>query len=160
MRYNKARSKKIDYIALAEFRHEIRRFLNFSERTARAAGLEPQQHQALLALKRLSATGSSTVGDLARRMFLRHHSTVELADRLEKRGLIRRRPGALDRRQVILELTSRGNRALEKIVSRNQAELQTAGPLLIKALRAILRQAQRERGKRPPGQSKRAIIET
>ncbi len=34
-----------------DFRYEIRRFLNFSENVARAAGIEPQQHQALLAIK-------------------------------------------------------------------------------------------------------------
>lgn len=77
----------IDYQALAEFRFEIRRFLNFSEQIARAAGLEPQQHQALLAIKGLPEHRTATVGVLAERLLIQHHSAVELVNRLETKGL-------------------------------------------------------------------------
>ena len=109
------RSKSgIDYQAIAEFRFEIRRFLHSSERIARAAGLEPQQHQALLAIKGLPAHRAATVGVLAERLLLQHHSAVELVNRLETKGLLRRARGANDRRSVLLT-----PRAAEKNCSGN-----------------------------------------
>jgi DNA-binding MarR family transcriptional regulator len=71
-----------DYQALAEFRYLLRRFLHFSEQEARAAGLEPQQHQMLLAIKGLPADKAASVGELAERLQLQHHSTVELINRM------------------------------------------------------------------------------
>jgi DNA-binding MarR family transcriptional regulator len=82
--------RAIDYQALADFRFEIRRFLNFSERLVHAAGMEPQQHQALLAIKGLPAHRVATVGVLAERLLIQHHSAVELVNRLEAKGLLRR----------------------------------------------------------------------
>ncbi|HYX50470.1 MAG TPA: helix-turn-helix domain-containing protein, partial [Ktedonobacteraceae bacterium] len=74
-----------EYQTLAEFRYQLRRFLRFSEQAARAAGLEPQQHQLLLALKGLPEGRKATIGALAERLQLTHHSTVELVDRLVER---------------------------------------------------------------------------
>ena len=84
------RKRSIDYTALADFRYEIRRFLNFSETAARAAGIEPHQHQALLVIKGLPASKLQRSGCLAERLQIQHHSAVELTDRLESKGLIRR----------------------------------------------------------------------
>ncbi len=89
-----------DYQALAEFRYEIRRFLNFSERLVRAAGIEPQQHQALLAIKGLPAHRIATIGVLAERLLIQHHSAVELVNRLEANGMLRRARGEVDRREA------------------------------------------------------------
>src|ERR1700731_4491393 len=97
-----SRKRSIDYTALADFRYEIRRFLNFSETAARAAGIEPHQHQALLAIKGLPARQIATVGALAERLQIQHHSAVELTNRLESKGLIRRSRGQADRREVLL----------------------------------------------------------
>src|SRR5438067_13119315 len=88
-----------DYRALAEFRYQLRRFLRFSEQTTREMGLEPQQHQLLLALKGLPNGRNATVGDLAERLQLRHHSTVELIDRLAERSLIERTRDETDQRR-------------------------------------------------------------
>src|ERR1700689_2834124 len=94
------------YQALSEFRYCIRKFLHFSENAARAAGLEPQQHQLLLAVKGFAGEGGGpTLGYLAERLQLRHHSTVELIDRMEKRLMVYRRVGEEDRRRVIVGLT-------------------------------------------------------
>src|SRR5258708_35343582 len=79
-----------DYQVLAEIRHQIRRFLHFSEQAAREAGLVPQQHQLLLALKGLPAGKKATISELAERLQLRHHSVVELMYRLVERGPIAR----------------------------------------------------------------------
>ncbi len=98
-----------DYAALHDVRYAIRRFLRFSEDAARAAGIEPQQHQLLLAIK---AGHAERVAALAERMQLRHHSTVELIDRVVARGLATRSRGAEDRRQVIVTLTPEGEAVL------------------------------------------------
>jgi DNA-binding MarR family transcriptional regulator len=124
----------IDYRAIAEFRFEIRRFLHSSERIARAAGLEPQQHQALLAIKGLPAHRAATVGVLAERLLVQHHSAVELVNRLEAKGLLRRARGAHDRRSVLLTPTRRGEKLLRQLALTHRAELQTARSKLLQAL--------------------------
>jgi DNA-binding MarR family transcriptional regulator len=143
--------REIDYQALSDFRYEIRRFLNFSERGACAAGIEPQQHQALLAIKGRPRDGKATVGWMAKRLEIRHHSAVELSDRLEARGLIRRSRGEADRREVLLQLTRAGERVLREISARNRRELRTAGPRLVEALKATLVHGARTRGQTKRG---------
>ncbi|MGH9745745.1 MAG: MarR family transcriptional regulator [Candidatus Acidiferrales bacterium] len=135
----------IDYKALADFRYEIRRFLNFSEQAAREAGIEPHQHQALLALKGLPAGRAATVGVLAERLQIQHHSAVELVNRLERKRLIRRSRSGSDRREVLLWLTRRGERLLKDLTLSHRAELRSAGPTLLRALNAALAQAGRAR---------------
>ncbi len=127
-----------DYRALAEFRHQIRRFLRFSEQAAREAGLEPQQHQALLALKGLPPGRPPTVRELAERLQIQHHSAVELVDRLVERGLLCRARHEQDRRQVLLRLTPSGEALLRDLSRHHRAELHAAGPALARALEAVL----------------------
>jgi DNA-binding MarR family transcriptional regulator len=135
----------IDYSALADFRFEIRRFLNFSEGAAREAGIEPQQHQALLAIKGRPKI-DTTVGVLAELMQIRHHSAVELSRRLETRGWIRRSRNGRDRREVQLHLTPRAERLLVKLSLAHRNELRAAKPRLIRALaRGVGRRAGRRR---------------
>jgi DNA-binding MarR family transcriptional regulator len=133
----------LEYRELAEFRHHIRRFLAFSEEAARKSGLEPQQHQALLALKGLPRGARPTIGELARRLFLRHHSAAELVDRMERAGLAVREPGRDDARQVLVRVAPAGHRVLRKLSLAHRAELQVLGPDLLRSLRALLRQAKR-----------------
>jgi DNA-binding MarR family transcriptional regulator len=131
--------RKIDYAALAEVRYEIRCFLAFSERAARAARIEPQQHQALLAIEGLPGRMSPTVSALAERLQIHHHSAVELINRLEAKGLMRRSHDAQDRREVLLSLTRKGEKLLRGLAAAHQEELQTAGPRLLRALGKIVR---------------------
>jgi DNA-binding MarR family transcriptional regulator len=128
---------EVEYQRLAEFRYRIRRFLRFSESVARAAGLEPQQHQLLLAVKAASG-GAPNIGDLAERLQIRHHSAVGLVDRLEQRGLLRRVRAAGDRRRVIVELTPDGDALIADLSRHHLDELRAAGPRLVAALRALL----------------------
>ncbi len=137
-----------DYRALAEFRYQIRRFLRFSERAARAAGLEPQQHQLLLAVKGLPDGTRASIGEIADRLQIQHHSTVELVDRLAKKGLIQRKRAGEDRRQVLLQLTGKGERLLRDLSVHHQDELKTTGPALVTALRKMMAIAQRKPAKR------------
>lgn len=129
-----------EYRALAEFRYQIRRFLGFSEELVRAAGMEPQQHQLLLAIKGLPDGVTATVGELAERLQLKHHSTVELVNRLEKLRYVARAASQEDRRQVIVRLAPSGAGILRKLSLSHHQELEVAGPRLSKALRSIARQ--------------------
>jgi len=127
-----------DYRALAEFRFQFRRFLHFSEQAVREAGLVPQQHLLLLALKGLPAGRKATISEVAERLQLRHHSTVELIDRLVGRGLIKRSRDEADQRRVIIHLTSQGEQVLQKLSLLHRHELQLAGPAFVRALGALL----------------------
>lgn len=127
------RPSKRDYRLLSELRYLIRRFLGFSQAAARA-GLTARQHQALLALKGAREDSATTVGYLAERLLIRHQSAVELADRLEEAGLIRRAPDADDRRRVLLELTDKAERRLALLSSSHIAELKRLRPALLDIL--------------------------
>ncbi|HYM06132.1 MAG TPA: helix-turn-helix domain-containing protein [Terriglobales bacterium] len=128
-----------DYRALAELRYQIRRFLHFSEQAARKMRLEPQQHQLMLALKGLPDGLHPTIGTLAERLQLQHHSTVELVNRLSARGLVRRSRAGDDRRQVLLGLTAKGEKVLRELSMGHKAELRTQGPALVAALERAMR---------------------
>ena len=124
-----------DYQSLAELRYQIRRFLYFSEQAARKSGLEPRQHQLMLAIKGLPEGVRPRVAELAERLQIQHHSTVELANRLSRRGYVRRRRGGEDRREVLLSLTPKGEKVLRDLSLHHRAELRMQGPALITALR-------------------------
>lgn len=127
----------IEYWALAEFRYQLRNFLSFSEQAARAAGLEPQQHQLLLTLKGSEAQGKVTVGDLAERLKIQHHSAVELINRMVERDLVQRCRDDQDQRRVLVTLTSHGEEVLRRLSLLHRTELRSTGPALVQALRAI-----------------------
>ena len=127
-----------DYQSLAELRYQIRRFLHFSEHAARNAGLEPRQHQLMLALKGLPKNVRPRVRELAERLQIQHHSMVELVNRLSGRGLIRRRPAGHDRREVLLELTPKGEKVLRELSLHHKTELRIQGPALIGALKRAM----------------------
>ncbi len=127
-----------DYERLADFRYALRCFMEFSQSAARAAGLTPQQHQALLAIKGTPGGAEVTVGDLAGRLLLRHHSAVELVDRLESNGLLRRDSDGQDGRRALLALTQKGEAALLKLSASHLEELSRVGPELSKMLSAFV----------------------
>jgi DNA-binding MarR family transcriptional regulator len=134
----------LDYESLAEVRYQIRRFLRFSERAARGAGLEPHQHQLMLALKGLPPGVRPRVRELAERLQIQHHSTVELVNRLAARGYVNRERGDPDRREVLLSLAPKGEKVLKELSLNHRAELRTQGPILIVALKRAI--APRGRG--------------
>lgn len=119
-----------DYRALALFRRTLRSFLHFSSEAAVAAGIEPQQYQALLALRGAPDGKAMTVGDLAEELLIRPHSAVGLVTRLEKQGLVTRERSAADRRQVFVALTPRGNEVLSGLAAAHKDELRKAVPAL------------------------------
>jgi DNA-binding MarR family transcriptional regulator len=125
-----------DLQALAEFRYRIRRFLRFSEEAAREAGLEPQQHQLLLAAAG-TTHGPATDGELAERLQLRPHSVDELITRAEANGLVSRHRSDDDRRFVLVEPTANGRRMLDRLSGAHREELRQAAAGLIEALSQV-----------------------
>ena len=141
--------KLSDYQALAEFRYQLRRFLRFSEQAAREAGLEPQHHQLMLAVKGKPDAGGPRIAYLAERLQIQHHSAVELVDRLARKGLIRRSRGDADRREVHVRLTVRGERVLGELTRHTRAELRSAAPALVATLRKLAAGATSRKPARP-----------
>jgi len=122
---------------LAQFRYEIRRFLQFSEQAATAAGLLPQQHQLLLQIAGAPDGTLVTLSHLAHVLGLRHHTVVELSKRCEVAGLVRRTHDLNDRRCVVLELTDQGQAALDQLSEAHARQLRELAPSLIEALTRI-----------------------
>lgn len=138
-----------EYEALAELRYQIRRFLRFSEQVARDAGLEPRQHQLMLALKGIPKGVRPKIGEVAERLQIQHHSTVELVNRLAERGLIKRQRGGNDRREVLLSLTPKGEKVLRELSLHHRSELRNQGPELVSAMMRVMG------GKEPRGTRKK-----
>ncbi len=131
------KNEKSEIQSLARFRHEIRRFLQFSEQAATAAGLQPQQHQLLLQIAGAPDGTLVTISYIAEVMTLRHHTVVELSKRCESAGLVRRTPDVNDRRCVLLELTDQGHLALQQLSEVHARQLRELAPTLIQALTRI-----------------------
>ena len=128
---------QVEYQALAELRYQLRRFLHFSEQQARIAGLEPQQHQLLLAIKGLPSEKMASIGELAERLQLQHHSTVELINRMVERGLLVRHRDLDDQRRVLVGLTAYGDELLKNLSFLHHMELRTTGPALVQVLNTL-----------------------
>jgi len=126
-----------DYAALAELRYQIRCFVRFSEEVSRNIGLKPQQHQLMLALKGLPQGSRPSVGEISKRLKIKHHSAVELIDRLVAGGYVRRHRGGVDRREVLLTLARKGENVLRKLSLQHLAELRVQGPALVTALERV-----------------------
>lgn len=123
-----------DYQRLSEFRYLIRRFLEFSQIQANDAGLTPRQHQALLAIKGYPGGGPVTIGDLAERLRIRHHSAVELVNRLVEAGLVTRDQDKVDQRRVLLQITPLADDRLAELSAAHLDELARIEPMLRRLL--------------------------
>jgi len=147
LRYNYVVSRRLPredpnqhlHQALASFRHELRKFLVVSEKAANDAGLHPQQHQLLLAVAGVPAGHSSSIAYTAEALGLKHNTVVELVDRCEREGLLKRTSDPADRRRVCLRTTPRGQRVLDRLSQVHVQELTLRGPRLIEALQNLLR---------------------
>jgi DNA-binding MarR family transcriptional regulator len=111
------------YRALANFRYELRRFLRYSEDLTRRHGVTPLQYQVLLQVKGYPRGAEASIGGLAERLQAKHHGVVALVSRCEDAGLVRRRVSAEDRRSVVVELTPKGDRLLERLARLHRNEL-------------------------------------
>ena len=127
-----------DYQALAEFRFQIRRFLHFSDRAVEKAGLERGQYQLMLSIKGMPDDLRPRIRDVANRMQIQHHSAVDLINRLEAGGYVHRERATNDRREVLLQLTAKGEKVLAELALHHHEELQEAAPELVAALRRVM----------------------
>lgn len=125
-----------DYARLADFRYALRRFQSFSEQAAATEALTPQQHQALL-IVRGRESGTTTIGVIAERLCIKHHTAVELVQRLETAGLATKQASPADRRVMVLTLTDEGSARLERLSLTHREELKRLGPELIVSLSSI-----------------------
>ena len=116
---------KGDYESLSEFRHQLRRFLRFSEDAAQSEGLTPLQYQLLLHLEGFPGRNWASIGELADRLQTQQHGVVALVTRCAALGLVMRSPGESDRRQVRVQLTQAGETCLGKLAERHRLELES-----------------------------------
>ena len=129
----------VDYEALAQFRYQLRKFLSFSEAVTHKAGLTPQHYQALLAIKASPGPDGISVGELAELLLVRHHTAVELVDRMAKLGLLSRNADDQDSRRVLLCLTRKGETRLRTLAKLHFEQLRSASPALTRILQAFRR---------------------
>jgi DNA-binding MarR family transcriptional regulator len=153
-----AEIKTAEYRALAELRYRIRKFVGEGDAVARAAGLEPQQYLLLLAIRGLPEGVEATIRTLAERLALKHHSAVELIDRLEAHGYVRRSRSRDDRRSVFVALLPRGEKLLEQVARDRIGELRASGTAFVNAISALLEDGGSSRTrKRAASSSKRGL---
>ncbi|HSY30447.1 MAG TPA: MarR family transcriptional regulator [Verrucomicrobiae bacterium] len=128
-----------EYRALAELRYRIRHFIQEGDAAAQRSNLEPQQYLMLLAIRGLPQGAVATITTLAERMALKHHSAVELIDRLESHGLVRRSRGQGDKREVRVSLLPRGSKVLGRVARGRLSELKSSGAALANAITALVK---------------------
>lgn len=128
---------KRHYETLAAWRYALRQFLRFSQEAARSAGIPPQQHQALLVIKGFPDRDHVTIGELAERLDLKHHSAVGLVDRLAERELVERTVSSEDRRRIEVRLTRRGEALVARLSAVHLRELRNLKPELKRLLEAV-----------------------
>jgi len=135
-----------EYRALAQLRYLIRHFVSEGDTVSRAVGLEPQQYLLLLSVRGLPDGQEATIRTLAERLALKHHSVVELIDRLEAHGYVRRTRGREDRRRVLVSLLPRGERMLEQVAQHRISELRATGHELVRTIDQLLEKTAAPRG--------------
>jgi DNA-binding MarR family transcriptional regulator len=125
-------------VELAELRYRLRKFLSFSETTSEALGISAQQYQVLQVVAAVPAGQESSISYIAERMVVRHNSAVELIDRAEKAGLVRRVADEIDHRRSLVKITSRGAELLAQLVAQHLIEVETEGPELVRTLQRLI----------------------
>jgi DNA-binding MarR family transcriptional regulator len=134
---NDAHLSDEQYRELLQLRTALRRFLHWSDEQAAAAGITGQQHQLLLAVRGHDGPLAPTIGEVADHLMLRHHSAVELVDRAEQAGLVRRVLAVDDRRVVRLSLTAPGRRVLERLSAAHLDEFARLAPTVGRLARGL-----------------------
>jgi DNA-binding MarR family transcriptional regulator len=127
-----------DYEGLANFRYLLRKFLRFSKDFLRANGhLSPEQYEALLAIKAFSSVGGLNISQLSERLQVRHHSAVNIVDRLAERKLVSREASETDRRRRHVQLTAKGEKLIEELAAVHRKEIRMRSAELIKVIERL-----------------------
>lgn len=114
---------KNEFETLSDFRYQLRCFIRFSEDLTNEFGVTNLQYLLLLHVKGFKKREWATVGELAERLQTQHHGVVALATRCEKLGLIYRKRGIADKREVEIHLTEDGNKLVKKVARLHRNEL-------------------------------------
>ena len=114
---------KADFETLSHFRYQLRRFLRWSEQLTRRSGVTNLQYLLMLHIKGFPQREWATVGELAERLQAQHHGVVALVSRCEALGLVERRPGRTDGREVEVHLTRKGERLVDRLARQHRDEL-------------------------------------
>jgi DNA-binding MarR family transcriptional regulator len=122
---------------LAEFRFQLRKFLSFSEIASERVGIAAQQYQLMQVIASMPEGQKASIGYLAERMILRHNSMVELVDRAERKGLVRREHDEKDLRRSLVLLTAQGEEILQRLVLEHLKELAPRSEALRLALEEL-----------------------
>ncbi len=133
---------RTQYVSIAAFRHQLRRFLSFSEAAANAAGLPAQQHQALLAIAGHPDDAPPTVGLLADQLLIAPHTAAELVTRMAEADLVTKTPSPTDRRRLQLTLTLKAAGLLAQLTREHLTELENLRTLLEQVANGALAKAQ------------------
>jgi DNA-binding MarR family transcriptional regulator len=139
-----ARKQRIEWAVpeklteLAEFRYRLRAFLSFSEAASEAVGISAQQYQLLQVIAAVPEGQERSISHVAERMMLRHNSAVELVDRAQRSGLVRRMADESDHRRSLLEITGRGAELLSVLVAQHLDEVEAVGPELVRTLHQLI----------------------
>jgi DNA-binding MarR family transcriptional regulator len=112
-----------DFETLSNFRYQLRRFLRWSEQLTRRSGVTNLQYLLMLHLKGFAQREWATIGELAERLQAQHHGVVALVTRCENLGLVERRPGRADGREVEVHLTRKGDRLVDRLARLHRDEL-------------------------------------
>jgi len=138
MREENTEANSIPRLAeLSEFRYQLRAFLSFSEAASETCGIAAQQYQLMQVIAATPEGSSASIRYLAERMILRHNSAVELVDRAERAGMVRRRNDEQDLRRSLVELTASGREILQRLVAQHLEYLETRGEELVRTLRTL-----------------------
>lgn len=129
-----------EYRALAEFRYLLRKFLRFSKDLLRGrAGTNPEQYEALLAIKAFESAQGLTISQLSERLQIKHHSAVNIVDRLVERNLVIRKIADADRRRREVQLTAKGEKFIQELAALHRKEIRSRSGEMIKALEELKR---------------------
>ena len=128
-----------DYEALANFRYLLRKFLRFSKDFLKANGnLSPEQYEALLAIRAFTSIGGLTISHLSERLQVKHHSAVNIVDRLAERKLITREAIKADRRRRQVQLTAEGEKLIDELAIVHRKEIRGRSAEMIKVLERLM----------------------
>lgn len=126
-----------DYRVVSLWRLALREFIHFSNRDMKRLGITLLQYQVLLEIRSCEGEDDDmTVGLLASHLHMRHNSVVVLINQLVRRGHVRRVPSPHDRRSMLLQLTAKGRRTLDKLVHGHRKVIDAFLPGLRKVLAA------------------------
>ena len=138
---------KEEFETLSNFRYQLRRFQHWSDQLTRGMGITNLQYLLMLHIKGFAGREWATITELAERLQSQHHGVVALVSRCEKLGLVERRPGRSDGREVEIHLTRKGERTVDRLARLHRDELmRIEGSFAVPGKEQLTRSARKKAG--------------